>query len=48
MNLFQEGDGRLNGPEQLRSLITSGRRSPIGDTLGFALTEVAEARAVLA
>jgi hypothetical protein len=48
MTLFQEGEGRLNGPEQLQSLIASGRRPPIGDTLDFALTEVAEWRAVLA
>jgi uncharacterized protein (TIGR00369 family) len=46
MNLFEEGEGRLNGLEQLQSLITSGRRPPIGDTLDFALTEVAEGRAV--
>ncbi len=48
MTLFREGENRLNGPEQLQSLITSGRRPPIGDTLDFALTEVAEGRAVLA
>jgi hypothetical protein len=37
MNLFQVGERRLNGPEQLQSLITSGRRPPITDTLHFAL-----------
>jgi hypothetical protein len=37
MNPFQDGEGRLNGPEQFQSLITSGRRPPIGDTLHFAL-----------
>ena len=36
----------MNGLEQLQSLITSGRRPPIGDTLDFALTEVGEGRAV--
>lgn len=46
MNLFQEGERQLNGLEQLQSLITSGRRPPIGDTLDFALTEVGEGRAV--
>jgi len=46
VNLFQEGERRLNGLEQLQSLITSGRRPPIGDTLDFALTEVGEGRAV--
>ncbi|MGH9140635.1 MAG: PaaI family thioesterase [Vicinamibacterales bacterium] len=46
MNLFQQGDGRLNGLEQLQSLIASGGRPPIGDTLDFALIEVSEGRAV--
>jgi uncharacterized protein (TIGR00369 family) len=46
MNIFQEGGGRMSGLDQLRSLIASGRRPPIGDTLDFGLTEVEEGRAV--
>jgi uncharacterized protein (TIGR00369 family) len=46
MNLFEESGGRMSGLDQLKSLIASGRRPPIGETLKFDLTEVAEGRAV--
>ena len=47
MNIFQEAERGSNGLEQLRSLIASGRRPPIGDTFDFSLIEVAEGTAVL-
>lgn len=46
MNLFAEADGRLNGLEQLQSLIDSGRKPPIYELLDFALVEVGKGRAV--
>ncbi|MBX7198637.1 MAG: PaaI family thioesterase [Rhodospirillaceae bacterium] len=47
MNVFEEFRD-LSGLEQLRALIKSGRRPPIGDTLGFALVEIDAGRAVFA
>ena len=41
-----ESHAALTGLEQLRALIAAGRPAPIGITLGFALTEVSEGRAV--
>ena len=38
----------LNGLEQLRAFLTAGLQPPIGQTLGFALVEVSEGRAVFA
>jgi len=48
MNVFQENQGHLSGLEVLRSLIATGRRPPIGDTLDFTLIEVDEGYAVFA
>jgi uncharacterized protein (TIGR00369 family) len=47
MNVFEELRD-LSGLEQLRALIKSGRRPPIGDTLGFTLVEIDPGRAVFA
>lgn len=47
MNVFEELRD-LSGLEQLRALIKSGRRPPIGDTLGFTLVEVDAGLAVFA
>ena len=50
MSDFSEGVFReapeLSGLDQLRALITAGRRPPIAETLDFALTEIEQGRAV--
>ncbi|MBW4332334.1 PaaI family thioesterase [Stakelama sp. CBK3Z-3] len=42
MNLVEENAPGLSGLETLRKLMSIGGRAPIGDTLSFALTDVAD------
>jgi uncharacterized protein (TIGR00369 family) len=46
MNLLQDLDPGLSGIEQLRALTALGRQVPIGQTMGFTLTEIEEGFAV--
>ena len=46
MNVNQDDLSRLSGLEQLKALIATNRPPPIAQTLGFALVEVEEGRAV--
>lgn len=46
MNVFEEAAASLTGLQQLQMMMASGRQPPICDTLKFALTEVADGRAV--
>lgn len=49
VNVFElESLRGLNGLDTLRALLAAGRPPPIGETLGFILTEVDEGRAVFA
>jgi uncharacterized protein (TIGR00369 family) len=47
MNVIESSAG-LSGLEQLKSLLASGIRPPIGETLEFDLVEIEEGRAVFA
>ena len=48
MSLVKEVGQALNGLEQLRALMATGRRPGIGDSLDFDLLEIDEGRAVFA
>lgn len=47
MDVLRNNEERLNGLDQLRKLIATGRRPPIEATMGFALKEVDKGRAIL-